>query len=303
MLLINVFVFCYAFPEITTLEFDTVARDFSAYYMGTWRLYNNPTQVYYDGSLPGDYSIVGTPQPFKYTPSFLLLLTPFLALPYMDALVLFNVLQLALMPLLAFFVYRLLEEKNFTLGVIAAVVVLVQPLPTPASNIPFTEPISLWLFDINSQCFAPSYYCGYAYVNAHILQAVLLIGALYFGYVKKPWVSALLFTFGLLDPRAALVAFPLIIWYNKQEIRKFLLASIIFVGVTFLPFFFYYDVAFAFLRMGFDASIISQSYAYDWISIYSVLALGLVELMTVISRKRENNSFFLKTGELSRSSV
>ena len=151
--------------------------------------------------------------------------------------------------------------------------------------------------------FCSCYYCGYAYVNAHILQAVLLIGALYFGYVKKPWVSALLFTFGLLDPRAALVAFPLIIWYNKQEIRKFLLASIIFVGVTFLPFFFYYDVAFAFLRMGFDASIISQSYAYDWISIYSVLALGLVELMTVISRKRENNSFFLKTGELSRSSV
>lgn len=287
-LMFNIAAFCYAYPEISTPEFETSARDFSAYYMGAWRLFNNPTQVYYDGSLPGDYQLNGTPQPFKYTPSFLILMTPFLALNYIDALTVFDFLQLALMPLLAFFAYKLVKDKNLVLGAIAAVIILITPLPTPASNIPFTEQLHLWIFDINAQCFAPAYYCGYVYVNAHILQTVLLIGALYFASIKKPWLSALLFTFGLLDPRAALVAVPLLLWYNRQKIRQFLLATVALVLVTNLPFFFYYDVGLTFLRMGMSADIVSQSYAYDWIPIYGVAVLTIIEIITVINRKRKN---------------
>jgi hypothetical protein len=141
-LALNAISFLVAYPEITELEFETLARDFSAYYMGTWRLYNNPTQVYYDGSLPNDYLIVGTPQPFKYTPSFLLLMTPFLGLNFMDALVLFNFLQFALMPLLAFFVYKLVKDRSFAVAAITAVIVLVSPIPTPASNIPTLSPLA-----------------------------------------------------------------------------------------------------------------------------------------------------------------
>lgn len=287
----NVLCFAVAYPDITKTEFDNIARDFSAYYMGAYRLYHNPTQVFYDGSLPNDYPLVGTPQPYKYTPSFLIIMTPFLALNYMDALVIFNFIQLALMPLLAYFVYKLVKDKNYILASIAAAIVLVQPLPTPASNIPYTEPVHLGLFDINSQCFAPSYYCGYVYINAHILQAVLLVGALYFGSTKKPWLSALLFAFGLLDPRAALAAIPLILWYNRKSMRKFLLASTIVWITTLLPFFFYYDVGMAFLRMGMSANIISQSYAYDWIPIYAVLALSVVELISVVNGKFGNKLF------------
>ena len=285
----NIASFCFAYPEISTPEFETTARDFSAYYMGAWRLFNNPTQVYYDGSLPGDYTLNGTPQPFKYTPSFLILMMPFLALNYLDALTVFDFLQLALMPLLAFFAYKLVKDKNLTLGAIAAVIILITPLPTPASNIPVTEPFHLGIFDINAQCFAPAYYCGYIYINAHILQAVLLIGALYFGYTKKPWLSALLFSFGLLDPRAALVAVPLILWYNRQAIRQFIVATTVFVLVTNLPFFFYYDVGLTFLRMGLSADIVSQSYAYDWIPIYGVAALTIIEIITIINKKRKSN--------------
>lgn len=287
-LALNAISFLVAYPEITELEFETLARDFSAYYMGTWRLYNNPTQVYYDGSLPNDYLIVGTPQPFKYTPSFLLLMTPFLGLNYMDALVLFNFLQFALMPLLAFFVYKLVKDRSFAVAAITAVIVLVSPIPTPASNIPYVEPISvLGLFDINQQCFSPSYYCGYAYVNAHVLQTVLLVGALYFGATKKPILSALFFSFGLLDPRAALVAAPLLLWYNRQKIRRFILDSIVVGVATILPFFFYNGVGLDFLRMGLSANIIGQSYAYDWIPIYAVIALTAVEVYSVIGKKRK----------------
>ncbi len=283
----NVASFCFAYPEISTPQFETSARDFSAYYIGAWRLFNNPTQVYHDGALPGDYPLNGTPQPFKYTPSFLILMTPFLALNYLDALVVFDFLQLVLMPLLAFFTYKLVKDKNLILGAIVAVIILITPLPTPASNIPYTEPLHLGIFDINVQCFAPAYYCGYVYINAHILQAVLLIGALYFGYIKKPWLSALLFSFGLLDPRAALVAIPLLLWYNLQKIRQFLLASVGFVLVTNLPFFFYHDVGLTFLRMGMSADIVSQSYAYDWIPIYGVVSLTIIEIISVINSRRQ----------------
>ena len=287
-LAINAVCFFIAYPEITKLEFETLARDFSAYYMGAWRLYNNPIQVYYDGSLPGDYPISGTPQPFKYTPSFLLLMTPFLALDYMDALVLFNFLQLALMPLLAFFVYKLVKNRSFVVAAATAIIVLLSPIPTPASNIPYIEPINvLGLFSINQQCFSPSYYCGYVYVNAHILQTVLIVGALYFGATKKPVWSALFFSFGLLDPRATLVAIPLLLWYIRQKMRRFILASVAFVSVTILPFFFYNGIGLAFLRMGLSINIIGQSYAYDWIPIYAVIALTAVEVYSALDKKRK----------------
>jgi hypothetical protein len=289
-LALNIVMFCYAYPDITKLEFGDTARDFSAYYMGAWRLFNNPTMVYHDGGLPTDYPLAGIPQPFKYPPSFLLLIIPFLAVNYMDALVTFTFLQLALIPLLAFFVYKLIKDKNPILGAIAAFIVLVQPLPTPASNIPFTEQIHLWNFNINVQSFSPSYYCGYVYINAHILQAILLVGALYFGYSKKPWFSALLFAFGLMDPRAAIFSVPLLLWYNRSKLREFLAGSAIFILATNLPFFFYSDVGVTFLQTVLHAEIIAQSYAYDWIPSYSVIALSLIELITVLHNRHKNGS-------------
>jgi hypothetical protein len=283
---LNVFMFCYAYPEIRHVEFGSTARDFSAYYIGAWRLFNNPTQVYHDGALVGDYVLEGVPQPFKYVPSFLILMIPFLALKYMDALVLFDFLQLALMPLLAFFVYRLVKDRNVILGCLAVWTALACLWPTPASNIPWIEPIHLGLFDISLQSFAPAYYCGYFFINAHVLQAVLLVASIYFGYTKKPLVSALLFTFGLMDPRAAFAAVPLLLWHNRQSLHRFLLAVVSFIAVTSVPFLLYYDVGLTFLRTVLNADIISQSYAYDWIPTYSVLALTIVETVYLIKTRR-----------------
>ena len=118
---------------------------------------------------------------------------------------------------------------------------------------------------------------------------------MYLGFAKKPWLSALLFTFGLLDPRAALVTLPLLLWYNRQEIRQFITATITFVLATNLPFFFYYDIGSTFLRTEMNGNVISQSYAYDWIPIYGVVTLTIVEIITVILKKRKTALVYPKT--------
>jgi len=292
---LNIISFCFAYPEISKPESDTLARDFSAYYTAGYRLLHNPTKIYFDVVQPGDYQILPQPQPFKYTPSFLILFAPFLTLDYLNALTVFDIMQLALIPALAFFVYKLVKDKNLILGAITAFIILIQPIPTPSVNEPPAPLVNLGLFSVNSQCFAPSYYCGYVFVNAHILQAVLLIGALYLGFAKKPWLSALLFTFGLLDPRAALVTLPLLLWYNRQEIRQFIMATIAFVLATNLPFFFYHNIGSTFLRTELNANIIYQSYAYDWIPIYGVLALTIMEIITAIIKKRKTPLVYYKT--------
>lgn len=68
--------------------------------------------IYLGGVQPGDYSIPPAPQTFKYTPSFLILFAPFLALNYQNAFTVFDVMQFALIPLLAFFVYKMVKDKS-----------------------------------------------------------------------------------------------------------------------------------------------------------------------------------------------
>ncbi len=290
-LALNIISFCFAFPETFKPENATYARDFSAYYLGEWRLFHNPTEIYAGGAQPGDYQILPHPQTFKYTPSFLIIFAPFLALSYQNALTVFDVVQIALIPALAFFVYKIVKDKNLVLGATAAIIVLIDPLPSPLIN---SVAISL-----NIQSFAPSYFIGYLTVNAHILQTILLIGALYFGFAKKPWLSALMFAFGTFDPRAALLALPLLVWYNRQKILQFTTATITFLLATNLPFFFYQGIGFAFLKTEVNGNIASQMYQYDWIPLYAVAALTVVEIITVIRGKQKTPLIFAKTDGLS----
>ena len=274
---LNVITFCFAYPETFKPENATYARDFSAYYIGEWRLFHNPTKIYVGGSQPGDYQILPEPQTFKYTPSFLILFAPFLALSYQNALNVFDWVQLALIPALAFFVYKIVKDKTIVLGATAAIIILIDPLPSLLTN-------SANAFILNVQSFSPSYYLGYVLANAHILQTVLLIGALYFGFTKKPWLSALLFAFGAFDPRGALLALPLLLWYNRQKLLQFIGSTVTFLLATNLPFFFYYGIGFAFLNEEVNGNIVSQMYQYDWIPLYAVAALTIIEIITVIHR-------------------
>jgi hypothetical protein len=121
--------------------------------------------------------------------------------------------------------------------------------------------------------------------NAHVLQTTLLVAALYFGYTKKPWLSALLFTFGAFDPRAALLALPLLIWYNRQVLTRFAAGTAIFLTASNVPFFFYHGIGFNFLHAELSGNIPYQMYPYDWIPIYSMIILTLIEAATVLSTR------------------
>jgi hypothetical protein len=140
---------------------------------------------------------------------------------------------------------------------------------------------------LHLQTFSPSYYCGYLLANAHILQTAILVGALYFGFSKKPWLSALLFTFGVFDPRAALFALPLLLWYNRKAIWKFLGATAVFLAATNLPFFFYNGIGLTFLQTEMHGSVISQMYLYDWIPLYAVAALTIMEIVTELINRQK----------------
>ena len=299
--LLNFSIFCYAYPQTFTPQSATIARDFSAYYTGEWRLFHNPTKIYSDGIQPGDYQILPQPQPFKYTPSFLILFAPFLTLSYQNALNAFDIIQFLSILALAFFVYKLIEDKNLFLGVIVAVIVLLDPLLiSPSISYDVANFLHYRMISLHVQTFSPSYYCGYLLANAHILQTVLLVGALYFGFAKKPWLSALFFTFGIFDPRSALFALPLLLWYNRHSIWKFIVGSAAFLAATNLPFFFYYGVGFAFLKTETNASIVSQMYLYDWIPLYSIAALTILEIITALYNRKIHFNFplSLKTEKL-----
>lgn len=290
--LLNLSVFCFAYPQTFKPESPTLARDFSAYYMGAWRLFHDPTQVYNVSVQPSDYETIGQAQPFKYVPSFLILFTPFLTLSYQNALNAFDIMQFLLLLPLAFFVYKIVKDKNLVLASIVSVIVLVDPLLfSPSAGYSVVNSLEYRLMNIPSQTISPSYYCGYFLANAHILQTVLLVGAVYFGFAKKPWFSALLFAFGSFDPRGALVAVPLLLWYNRHSIRAFIAGSAVFLLVTNLPFFLYYGVGFAFLKTEASGSVISEMYLYDWVPLYAIASLTMLEIITVLNNRRAPKTY------------
>ena len=295
---LNAFTFCFAFPQAFQLpQSATFAKDFSAYYIGEWRLFHNPTQIYYGGVDPGDYQILPRPQTFKYAPSFLILFAPFLTLSYQNALTAFDILQFALIPALAFFVYNLVKNKNLFLGSVVAIIVLIDPLPRPSLSYAALNFLHSRVASLNVQSFSPAYFSGYMLGNAHVLQTVILVGALYFGFSKKPWLSALLFAFGFFDPRAALIALPLLLWYNRHLMLKFLTGTAAFLAATNLPFFFYYGIGSAFLHAELNGNIMSQMYPYDWIPLFSIAALTIMEIITWFPIRGFTSAFRFSEGE------
>jgi hypothetical protein len=283
---LNFQIFCYAYPQTFKPQFPDLARDFSAYYMGEWRLLHNPTQLFLSGTQPGDYPIVGNSQPYKYTPNFLLMFMPFIALSYQNALCAFNAVQFLSVAAMAFCVYKLTKNKPLIAVTVAVMIVLVNPLVFLHTNTTGDNTIVNYLhwriYSLHEQTVSPTYYLAYQLGNAHILQTSLLVGALYFGFAKKPWLSALLFTFGSFDPRAALFALPLLLWYNKGAIKKFVAGSAVFLVATNMPFFFYYGVGFLFLQSVFSGHVASDFYMYDLLPFCAVAAIAALEIVTAV---------------------
>jgi hypothetical protein len=293
---INFQIFCYAYPQTFEPQAPDLARDFSAYYIAAWRLFHNPTAVYSDGVQPGDYQLIGKPQTFRYPPALLILFVPLLTLSYQNALNAFDIIQFLSILALAFFVYKLIKDKPLIASSVVAVIIIANPiLFLPSVKYSVTSFLHWRIVSLNLQTISPSYYCGYILANAHILQNTLLVGALYFGFAKKPWLSALMLTFGILDPRSALFALPLLLWYNRNDILKFILGSAVFIGATNIPFFFYHGIGFALFQSNFRPAVnLAEMILYDWIPFCSVSALMILEVATALYNRRTRLNFPLK---------
>jgi hypothetical protein len=300
---INFQIFCYAYPQTFEPQAPDLARDFSAYYIGAWRLFHNPAAVYSDGVQSGDYQIVGQPQTFRYPPAYLLLFAPFLTLNYQTALNIFDIIQFLSILALAFFVYQLVKDKPLIIASVVAVIVLVNPLlflPSLCGSYSITGFLHYRIVSLHVQTISPSFYAGYLLGNAHILQNTLIVGALYFGHAKKPWMSALLFTLGAFDPRAALFALPLLLWYNRHAVRKFAAVSAAFIAAANIPFFFYHGVGFALFQSNFRESInLFDFIVYDYIPLFSVASIAILEAATyAYNRKPSLVTFFQAPADL-----
>jgi hypothetical protein len=174
LIALNFYTFVVAYPETytpspgITAPGINLAKDYSAYYIGAWRLWHNPSQIYHFGALDGAEPVTPPyPQAYKYLPSFLLIISPMLTLNYQQALLAFDIVQFMLLPAVAFFLYRLLNTKH--LAVVIAVSVLALLLPFPTAN---------W-------GLSPSYFWQWGEGQAKVLVTFLLLLSFYFGSIRN----------------------------------------------------------------------------------------------------------------------
>jgi hypothetical protein len=268
LLAMNFVTFVAAYPE--TMEIDSgccapdevLAKDFSAYYAAAWRLIHDPAQVYTHGVVDdGGPVILPQPEGYKYLPSFLVMASPLLLLPYQGALLAFDVLQFMLLPLIALLLYELTKERSLAVMIPAVVGVLLLPLPLPTPQ---------WSISI-------SYYWQWAEGQSKVLDTFLLLTALYLAKRGKPRVAGVTFAFASFDPRFAVLAIPLFITYTgSKDVRR----SLAFAAATFLVInvpLLYPATGLNFLEMVFTTGLLTPPYWYTFIPIATLSALMLID--------------------------
>jgi hypothetical protein len=273
LIVFNFFVFTWAYPETFKLDGNgTLAKDFSAYYIGAWRLWHNPSALYTHGIVNDGETIINPhPQDYKYFPSFLLFASPFQFLSYHQGLIAFDIFQFALLPLIALLLYNLLYRKGLVVVLVVTAIVLL-PLPLPHWG-PFA-----------------TYFWQWAEGQAKVFETFLFLSAFYFGAKSKPLVSGVIFAFAAFDPRFGLLGLPLFLFYNKDH-----LASSIKTGVAAFILsnliLFYPPTGMGFLNMVFDRGVGTALYAYAYIPLLTLLSLIVVngkEIARLFSAKYEH---------------
>lgn len=270
LIALNLFTFARAYPEIFTLDSgccssQVLAKDFSAYYVGAWRLFHDTSNVYTPGAVnDGGPSILPRPESFKYLPSFLLIVSPFLLLSYKNAIVAFDGLQLLLLPLMAFMTYRLVRRKGVAVTLIVATVVLLQPSPAPH-----------WGLSV-------SYYWQWAEGQAKVLETFLLLLSFYLGAKGKPRLSGVAFGMVAFDPRFFLISVPLFLVYNRQKLRGAASSAVGFaLGSNFallLP-----GVGSGFMTMLLSSGLTTPPYPYSFIPLLTVVCLTVLNAKEIVS--------------------
>ncbi len=270
LIALNLFTFAVAIPETYTLTpginagGSILAKDFSAYYVGAWRLWNNPGHLYTVGALGGEEPLTPPkPEAYKYLPSFLLLLSPALSLSYQHALWAFNIIQFGLLPIIALMLYRLLKDKGLALTFLVMVIALLLPFPTPQ-----------WGASV-------SYYWQWGEGQAKVLQTFLLVLSVYLASRRQPLLSAVALAFGFFDPRFGLLAMPLWLMYNWRSLKIALLglagALALSNAVLLYP-----GLCGRFVSMAFAQSLSTPLYYYSLIPFSTFVALIFINIREMI---------------------
>jgi hypothetical protein len=271
LIIINLISFVMAYPETyrpspgITVGGDILAKDFSAYYVGAWRLWNNPAHIYNFGALGGaEPQTPPYPEAYKYLPNFLLITSPFLALNYQQALLAFDVAQFLLIPAMAFMVYRLLEDKHLAIVFTVLAIVLVLPIPGTAYGL------------------SPSYYWQWGEGQAKVFLTALLLLSFYLGSKSRPVLSGIAFAFGFFDPRFGLLAIPLYVMYNRKNLRLAGASAVLSLAAS-NAMLVYPGMSAGFYNMVFGSGIMTPLYYYALIPFLTLMALIVVNFKRLVA--------------------
>jgi Glycosyltransferase family 87 len=263
---LNFLVLLQAMPETQRIDSgccapDTslLAKDFSAFYFAAWNLFHDPGAIYLSGNSENAtfLGIVPHPETFKYLPSFLPLAAPFLLLGYREAFDAFDGFQFALLVLIAFMVYEILERKNIAIIGAVLVVALVLPFSTIAS----------W-------SFSEAYFWQWAEGQSKVLQLALLMASLFFGAKKKPVLSGIFLALGFFDPVVAVFALPLFVTLNRARILRAAMTAAASLVALNVPLLFLPGIASGFFKMLAAGGALTPAYYYAYIPILALVALS-----------------------------
>lgn len=250
IIILNIYTFSVAYPTMNqplNLGGADLPRDFSVYYIAAWRMFHDPSQIFNTQTLHnGEPTIYPPITPYKYLPSFLVLISPLLGLNYYQAFWVFDVLQFILLPLMAFLLYKLLEKKHPLVALVVLVAVLVLPYPMVGRGL------------------SVSYFMSWAEGQAKILLTFTLLLSFYLGYKGKAMLSGVAFGLGAFDPRFAILALPLFLFYNKDKLKSAIAPTVI-VLVAFNAIVFYPGTAAGFVGMVFGSGTTTPLYTPAWI--------------------------------------
>ncbi len=263
LIALNLVTFIAAYPETSVIDSGCcgnrpLQKDFSAFYTAAWRLFNDPSHVYTLGNVnDGGLQMVPPPEAYKYLPSFLFMVAPFLVLGYQQALTAFDIFQLLLLPLIALLVYALVQKRGTAVTLVVAAIVLVLPLPWPN-----------WGLSV-------PYYWQWAEGQSKVLETFLLLLSFYWGMKRRPKLSGLAFAQTAFDPRVTLLSIPLFAMYNRYGFKKASLIALASFAISNAALV-YPGVGSGFLTMLLSSGLSTPLYWYALIPLSAVVALTVL---------------------------
>jgi hypothetical protein len=241
---------------------------------------HNPSQIFTTQPLNDGEPVIYPPiTPYKYLPSFLVEISPLLSLSYYQAFWVFDAIMFILLPIMAFLLYKLLENKHPAVVLVVLVAVLLLPYPMPGRGL------------------SVSYFMSWAEGQAKILVAFLLLLSFYLGYRGKPGMSGVAFALGAFDPRFAVLAFPLFVFYNKGNLRR--AGAVMVIGVVALnAVVFYPGTAQGFIGMVFGTGTTTPLYTPAWIPAIMLACLFAVNAKQLVEELKKTANTIRNRGKV-----